>query len=131
MTVMKIHWFRLLLATAAMVFAVVVSPLFAEDLGSVKQRMAQRLPTVDSLKDSGLVGENNRGYLEARSSLSGDGVRTVSAENADRAKVYAAVAQQTGSSSDQVGRARARQIGQNSKPGVWLQDDGGHWYQKR
>ncbi|MFA5057132.1 MAG: YdbL family protein [Opitutaceae bacterium] len=128
---MKTLWIRFLFASAAFVFAAATITLFAEDLSVVKQRMAQRLPAVDALKDRGLVGENNRGYLEARGSLSGDEGKMVSAENTDRATVYAAVARQTGSSSDQVGRTRARQIGQNSKSGVWLQDESGHWYQKR
>lgn len=102
----------------------------AADLGPVKQRMAQRLLAVNALKDRGVVGENNRGFLEARGALSGDENRMVAAENSDRSTVYAALAQQTGSSADQVGRARAKQIAQNSRAGVWLQDEGGQWHRK-
>ena len=127
---MKTFWIRSLFAVAAVVFAAAATNLFAEDLGVVKQRLAQRLASVDILKDRGAVGENNRGYLEARGALSGEENRTVSAENADRSIVYTALAHQTGSSPDQVGRSRAKQIAQNSKSGVWLQDESGRWYRK-
>ena len=127
---MKTLWIRSLFAVAAFAFAAAATNVFAEDLGAVKQRMAQRLASVDALKDRGAVGENNRGYLEARGALSGGESQTVSAENADRGTVYAALAHQTGSSPDLVGRSRAKQIAQNSKLGVWLQDEGGRWYRK-
>lgn len=127
---MKTIWIRSLLVLAAFVFCAVAPRVGAEDLGAVKQRMAHRLAAVDGLKDRGVAGENNRGFLEARAALSGAENEIVAAENADRSTVYAALARQTGSTPDQVGRARARQIAQTSKPGVWLQDEGGRWYKK-
>jgi uncharacterized protein YdbL (DUF1318 family) len=127
---MKTFWIRSLFALAAFVFVAAATNLFAGDLGAVKQRMAQRLAAIDTLKDRGVVGENNRGYLEAKGALSGDENQMMAGENSDRSTVYAALAQQTGSSSDQVGRARAKQIAQNSKAGVWLQDESGRWYRK-
>ena len=127
---MKTPWTIPFLAIVALVAFVIGPRALAADLGPVKQRMAQRLSAIDALKDRGGVGENNRGLLEARGALSGDENRMMAAENSDRSTVYAALAQQTGSSADQVGRARAKQIAQNSKAGVWLQDDGGRWYQK-
>jgi uncharacterized protein len=130
MTVMKTLRIGLLFATAAFVLAATAPPLHAEDLGAVKQRMAQRLPAIDSLKDRGAVGENNGGHIEARGALSQDEHGVVAAENSDRSAVYAALARQTGSTVEQVGRTRARQIAQNSKPGVWLQDEAGRWYRK-
>jgi uncharacterized protein len=102
----------------------------AESLAAVKQRLAQRLPAVDALKDRGAAGENNRGLLEVRGQVSAGEDETVAAENADRAVVYAALAQRTGSTADAVGRSRARQIAANSRPGVWLQDEGGAWHRK-
>ncbi|HYP18055.1 MAG TPA: DUF1318 domain-containing protein [Opitutus sp.] len=44
--------------------------------------------------------------------------------------MYAAIAKQTGSSADQVGRARALQIAGASAAGVWLQKEDGSWYKK-
>jgi len=127
---MKTFWIRSLFAFAALLATVVATNLHAADLGAVKQRMAQRLSTVDALRDRGAVGENNRGFLEARGTLSAAENQTMADENSDRGAVYAALAQQTGSSADQVGRARAKQIAQGSKPGVWLQRESGDWYKK-
>jgi uncharacterized protein YdbL (DUF1318 family) len=103
--------------------------LRAEDLGAVKARMSERLSQLDQLKSSGEVGENNRGLVEVRGG-GGDAASVVREENRDRQVVYAAIAQQTGSSADAVGRARARQIAAASRPGVWLQKDDGSWYRK-
>ena len=127
---MKTLWIRSLFTVVAFALAAAATNLYAEDLGAVKQRMDQRVAAIDALKQRGAIGENNRGYLEARGSLSGDESRLVPAENADRATVYAALARQTGSTADQVGRARAKYIAQNSTPGVWLQDETGRWYRK-
>ena len=121
-------FFRLLCVVAiASLSAVVVR---AEDAGAVKSRMEQRLPAVDSLKDRGAVGENNRGFLEARGNVSGDEQRIISDENSDRRTVYAALARQTGSDAETVGRRRAHQIARGSKRGVWIQAPNGEWTQK-
>ena len=127
---MKTFWIRSLFALTALLAVVVATNLPAADLGAVKQRMAQRLPAVDALRDRGAAGENNRGFLEARGALSAAENKTVADENSDRGAVYAALAQQTGSTADLVGRARAKQIAQGSKPGVWLQRESGEWYKK-
>lgn len=37
------------------------APAFADD---IKARMKQRLPIIIDLKASGIVGENNKGYLD-------------------------------------------------------------------
>lgn len=103
--------------------------LAAQDLGAVRDSMAKRLPQIDKLKAEGAIGENNAGFVESRSG--GAPVAAVAdAENGDRRVVYAAIAQKTGASVDEVGRARARQIAAGSAPGVWLQDASGKWYQK-
>jgi uncharacterized protein YdbL (DUF1318 family) len=101
----------------------------AEDMGAVKARLAQRLGSLDRLKSSGAIGENNRGLVELRdaSPAAGD---LVAAENRDRGIVYSAIAEQTGSSAETVGRARAKQIAGASAAGVWLQRDSGEWYKK-
>jgi hypothetical protein len=107
----------------------VASARAAEDLGAVKARLAQRLGSLDQLKSSGAIGETNRGLVDLRaaSPTAGD---LVAAENRDRGLVYAAIAQQTGSTVDTVGRARAKQIAAASAPGVWVQRESGEWYKK-
>ena len=99
----------------------------AEDLGVVRARMEKRISQIDALKSSGVLGENNRGFLEVRSG--GDG-GVAAAENVDRAVVYAALAQKTGASADSVGRARAKQLSGNSAKGVWVQAENGQWTKK-
>jgi uncharacterized protein len=122
---MKSSLSRLALVLLVLVFTPVVTR--AEDLGAVRARMEQRLPQIDTLKSSGGLGENNRGFLEARSGEAGS---VAAAENRDREAVYAELAKRTGASTDSVGRARAKQIAANSAKGVWLQRESGEWYQK-
>jgi hypothetical protein len=124
---MKTFFFRLLLITGLFSATAVVTR--AEDLGAVKARMAQRLSKLDQFKGQGAIGENNRGLVELRdaSPAAGD---VVAGENRDREIVYAAIAQQTGTAAETVGRARAKQIAAGSAAGVWLQRDNGEWYKK-
>lgn len=121
---------RTFLALAALALAGGTVTAHAQDMNAVRQRMEQRLSSLDALKDKGLVGENNRGYLEARGALSAADSSAVAAENADRGIVYAAIARQTGSNSDQVGRARAQKLAEMSKAGVWVQRATGEWARK-
>ncbi|AHF92734.1 hypothetical protein OPIT5_23545 [Opitutaceae bacterium TAV5] len=114
---------------AALAFIVGPVAVQAQDMGALKQRMTQRLPSLDALKASGAVGENNRGLVEVRAAKD-DAAKVVAEENADRQAVYAAIAKQTGSTAAAVGQARAKQIATASKPGVWLQNEKGEWYRK-
>jgi len=102
----------------------------AEDVSSVKSRMKQRLSAVLSLKDRGVAGENNRGFLEIRGTASGPDQQVVSEENSDRRTVYADIAGRTGASADSVGRQRAQQLASLAKRGHWVQDANGTWEQK-
>ena len=115
---------------ALLLFVLVLAPVMsrAEDLGAVRARMEQRLSRIDALKSSGAIGENNQGLLEVRTA--GEATAVVADENKDRAVVYAELAKRTGASADSVGRARAKQIANNSASGVWLQRESGEWYQK-
>ncbi|PTX90747.1 YdbL family protein [Opitutus sp. ER46] len=122
-------FFRLIFLAATL--AVGLSAARAEEREAVKARMEQRQGTVDALKDRKVVGENNRGFLEPRGTLSAADQKVVSDENADRSTVYAAIAAKAGVSADQVGRARAQKISVNSKPGIWLQAPDGSWSEKK
>ena len=121
---------RTFLALAALALAGGTVTAHAQDMNAVRQRMEQRLSSLDALKDKGLVGENNRGYLEARGALSPADSSAVAAENADRGVVYGAIARQTGSTSEQVGRARAQKLVEVGKAGVWVQRATGEWARK-
>lgn len=97
--------------------------------GSIKERMAARIPAINSLMDQGVIGENNNGYLEYRS-----GARpqqdVVNGENKDRAAVYQAIAKKQGATATLVGQRRAKMIVQKGKKGRWYQKPDGSWFKK-
>lgn len=120
--------FRVLfLVFAALIGTAVIA---AEDTNAIQARMKQRLPQIDALKDRQAVGENNRGFLEARGPVNAAEQQAISDENSDRRAAYAAIAAQTRSNADTVGRARAEQLSAASKRGAWIQDEAGQWKQK-
>jgi uncharacterized protein YdbL (DUF1318 family) len=102
----------------------------AEDRKTITARMGDRLAAVDELKERKLVGENNRGYLEARAALNGAQQGVVSAENSDRQALYDSIAKEQRMSIEQVGRGRAQKIAAGTKRGLWLQGTDGVWFQK-
>jgi uncharacterized protein len=99
------------------------------DIQQVKDRMLARLPQIDAMKTSGVIGENNLGYLEVRSA-SAPAEKLANEENADRKVVYQAIAKQQGAPVENVGKLRARQIADKAAPGVWVQDESGTWRKK-
>lgn len=122
---MKIRALVLFVFAAAMM----VSPIFGNESDSAKNRMRERVSVIDSLKQSGVVGENNRGFLELRKSEE-NASKVVQDENADRQVVFAATAARINNSAEAVGRSFAKQIAAASSTGVWLQKESGEWYQK-
>ena len=101
--------------------------VYADD---IKSRMQSRLPAIKELKIAGVIGENNKGYLEfVESARKGEDV--VQAENSDRKEVYAAIAQQQGTTIESVGKRRAEQIASKAASGEWLQNESGNWYKKK
>ncbi len=102
------------------------SSLFAQE---IKERFKERLPVIVELKEAGIVGENNLGYLEFRGAVKKN-EDVVNAENADRKKVYEAIAKKENTTAELVGKLRAKQIAEKADPGDWLQDENGKWYKK-
>ena len=96
---------------------------------SLKSRMSARLPKINALKASGVVGENNKGYLTMRKQQN-DKKALVSAENKDRRQAYQKIAKQQGTTAGHVGKRRALQIAKKAKPGTWLQNAKDKWYRK-
>lgn len=106
-------------------------------------RMRERLPLINQLRDRGVVGEGNRGYLVPRGGLSPDEQRAVNAENGDREIVVKGMARailkinglpETSSNLQQVipqaEKEYARVKGGASQKGWWVQDPGGQWSQR-
>jgi uncharacterized protein YdbL (DUF1318 family) len=119
---------RLALVLVAALFT--TGLLQAQDLAALRARMEKRLSDVNALKNRHVVGENNRGYLEVRGGVLGNEQQIVSEENTDRRKVYAALAAETGTKLEEVGRQRATQLAQLAKRGHWIQEQSGDWRQK-
>jgi len=101
----------------------------AQDAG-IKQRLAQRLPALDDLRQRQIVGESNRGFLEVRGKATDEEIQLVEAENRDRTEVYETIARRSETTKETVGRARAKQIADASARGVLLQDAAGNWAPK-
>ena len=115
------------------IFLVIIGILAMTGSGfaqGIKERMKTRLPLIVDLKDRGIVGENNKGFLQFLSQ-SKEKTDVVEAENNDRSLVYNAIAKQQKTTPELVGRRRAVQIADKAKPGEWLQDEKGNWYQKK
>ena len=80
-------------------FVVIACSLFLAtsiQAASIKDRMAGRIPAINSLKDQGTIGENNMGFLEYRTG-SKPKQQLVADENKDRGAVYGAIAKKQGS----------------------------------
>ena len=114
-------------------FAAATVALYAEDLGVVKQRMAQRLPQLATLKKQKTVGEDRAGYVQVvdTAKATSEAKATVDAENADRREVYAAIAASMKTDVAVVAAQRARQIRDTAAPGVMLQAEDGSWYEQK
>lgn len=96
----------------------------------ILQRMLERVPQVEGLKQAGLAGEAHTGYLVARERLNPRQQSVLDAENADRRRAYELTAQRTGSTAEEVGRQRALILASEARPGTWLQAPNGSWSQK-
>lgn len=95
----------------------------------IKARMTARLPVINALKAQGLIGENNRGFLEFRTGQQPN-ADVIAAENQDRKAVYAAIAARQNVSVDMVGQTRAAQISAKEPVGFWVQEPSGAWKNK-
>jgi uncharacterized protein YdbL (DUF1318 family) len=116
---MKIKW-ALILS-----FCLCVS-LYADDLAD---RMTKRRPQIEQLKKEGVLGENNKGYLE----FVGDVVKNkalVEAQNKDRKEGYSIVAKKQGVSVEQVAKVRAAYYAKKTKSGEYFQSRSGKWVKK-
>ena len=117
----------LILSSMAMPF----EPAFAADADAIKNAMIARKATIESLKKAGTIGEDNKGYLAPVSGgLAGGDAATVKAENADRGRVYEAIAKKQGTTGALVGQRRAIQLASQAKSGEYVQTADGAWKKK-
>ncbi len=126
---MKMQRQRLFFLLFGLISVLLFSSVAGAAANSIKERMAARLPEIVALKDKGIIGEDNLGYLQFVGADK-EKASLVEAENNDRRQVYQAIAKQQGTTADLVGRRRAQQIMDIAQPGQWLQDANGRWYKK-
>jgi uncharacterized protein YdbL (DUF1318 family) len=119
---------RIIALLSVFILGILINDVYSSS-SEIKQRMISRLPQIQALKDKGIVGENNKGFLEFIGGQK-EGADVVQAENKDREEVYAAIAKQQGTTVEVVGKHRAVQITQSARAGEWLQDGSGKWYKK-
>ncbi|PHR27688.1 MAG: hypothetical protein COA36_08420 [Desulfotalea sp.] len=96
---------------------------------SIKARMAGRTAAITALKSSGVIGENNKGYLTFRAAKKNE--QLIQNENKDRSTVYTAIARKQGTTANLVGKRRAKMIVQKGKSGQWFQKNDASWYKKQ
>lgn len=106
-----------------------VASAWAQDMQAIKARMLERKPTIDALKNQGIVGEGVDGYLHFRQQ-SAEAAGVVNAENQDRRTVNAAIAGKEGTTIEQVSRKAAERIIASARPGHWIRRADGSWYRK-
>jgi uncharacterized protein YdbL (DUF1318 family) len=99
---------------------------------------ARRLPDIERYKAAGIIGENNRGRLEILKPFK-DPTKlerlelAVEGENADRERLYAALAAGAGGGPDELAKVResyAELLRRNARPGEWIQLPDGKWQEK-
>jgi len=112
-----------------LIFAALILPADNAGAASLKERMKARLPQITRLKAEGVIGENNRGFLELRRQETEAQV-LINAENQDRQTVYNAIAEQQNTTPEIVGQLRAAQIVTRAPTGTWLQNKEGKWFKK-
>ncbi len=107
------------------------APAHADELDDLKASFKARYPKLQALIQAGKVGETYLGTVEAvkGGSLDGDASGIVSAENADRAKLYAIIAKQQNTTPQLVAARNAMREFSNAKSGEWLKYKDG-WKQK-
>ncbi len=109
--------------------AALLGTAFTVQADSIKDRMLARIPAINALKDKGVVGENNKGFLEFRTADTSQ-QKLINEENKDRKSVYGAIAQKQQVDIALVGQRRAKQISDIGSKGHWFQKPDGAWYQK-
>ena len=92
----------------------------------IKERMKERLPVIAELKQQGIVGEDNRGYLAFVGGVKSHET-LIDQENKDRKAIYAQIAAQQNTSISVVEKNRALQLAERAAPGTYVQKPDGTW----
>ena len=114
---------KLLLVTTIALSFIFCSSIFADGL---QDRMTQRLPQIVTLKNKGILGETNTGYLGFVTAKK-ENQAVVAAENKDRKAIYTQIAKQQNVSIQFVQKRRATSLFSNGTKGHYYQNEAGAW----
>lgn len=104
----------------------------ADELSDLKDRFRQRYGALLQLKNSGLAGETWDGWVEpVRGALDAEQRKLVGDENADRARLYALIAQQQNTTASVVAERNGVRVFKDAAPNHWLKLKTGRWVQKK
>nr|WP_319393405.1 YdbL family protein [uncultured Desulfobacter sp.] len=117
---------KLLMITTLVLSFAFCATAFAD---SIKSRMKQRLPQIVDLKNRGIVGETNTGYLGFVTAKRAK-QDVVAAENEDRKAIYNQIATQQNVSVKLVQKRRAESLFSNGTKGHYYQNEAGEWIKK-
>ena len=123
---MKIKQLTAMIALVLMGVLVAAGPVLSQD---IRERMKERLPVIAELKKQGILGENNRGYLEFVGSQKSH-EDLINQENQDRKTIYSQIAAQQNTELAVVEKNRALQLAERAAPGTFVQLPDGIWVQK-
>ena len=99
----------------------------------MRERRRARRDQIKAWKAAQLIGENNRGLLEACTTdgkLSTTVQKVVDAENADRQQVFQAIAAKQNITAESVGQRWASRMAERAPGGTFVQDAAGNWQEK-
>ncbi len=116
----------------AKIFSFVTDAYAAEGLSpeieAAALRRRDRRPELVSWQQQGVLGENRSGLVEIRVPQQAGAVQgLVQAENSDRMQIYQGVAQQNGTSVEEVQKLYAKRLQGDAPSGTPVETDGGQW----
>jgi uncharacterized protein YdbL (DUF1318 family) len=102
-----------------------------DELKTALENRRARYEALKALKGRGLIGENNRGYLEVLSDQQ-DAKRLASEENRDRQTIYEAIAEQNDlrQASGTIEKVFAQVQRDKAETGEMIQLENGQWAKK-
>ena len=107
------------------------APAQAQDkeLDALQARFKERDGAVRKLKSAGVVGETSDGLLDYVEKRDADAAKVVDAENADRRKLYALIAEKENVTPEVVAQRNAKRNFERARAGEFLKEDG-KWRKK-
>ncbi len=102
----------------------------ADELDDLKKRFNERYKELLRIKGEGTIGENYKGLIEERGSLTGADAKLVEAENTDRKRLYELIGKRQNVPAEVVAKQAALRNFSIAKKGHWLKGQDEKWTQK-